>query len=187
MTQERPLRRFYHADRGRTLVEGQRLELNAHGASRFGCAYWPTITQMPIEQMNRAQRREFILEKIRQDFFAQHYPSRRQCLFAANSIQEALQFAHAFDEIPDFEVPIFEIFASYFWTFDMTWLDYDCEGDLNKQYTHSNEYWNAAISNNNPTVGERRPPRLEVMIALPAQVGRIVAHAKPNLPSPDIL
>jgi hypothetical protein len=173
-----PTHRFFHVDRGRLLQEGMELELNEHGASRFGCHYWPTVLQLQLTQMDDAQWREFVLESIRQRPEFHRLPSRRQVLFAANSIEEAAVFGREINPRPDYAMPIFEVFASQFWTLDMSWTDYNCNRDFGRMANHAYDYWSGRITNHCPPTGERRPPRLEVLILLPARVGKIVANIK---------
>lgn len=167
------LHRFYHADRDLKLTEGQTIELDSRGLSRFGSVYWDAIQTLPFEKMSDAEQREYLLEHIKQEPIFAAYTSRMQTFFGANSIEEAKRFVEKIVPRPDHEIPIFEVFSSMFWTLDMNWLDYVT--DHNTRVRNSREYWYAAISNHNPEKGERRPPLLEVLMELPVKVGKIVA------------
>lgn len=166
------IHRFYHADRELTLAEGQTIELNSQGLSRFGCIYWKTILTAPFDRMNNSEQREHILESIRREPEFSVYPSRMQAFFGANSIEEARRFIDSIVPRPEHKIPVFEVFASSFWTLDMNWLDYISDPETRIYF--SRQYWYAAISNNNPEEGERKPPLLEVMMELPVKVGKIV-------------
>lgn len=171
------MHRFYHADRAGSLAEHQTVELNADQLSRFGSEYWSIISEGHTAEMSDAQLREFHLEQIRRQSRFSVYASRMQSIFAANSLEEAIRFAEIVTPVPANPIPIIEIFAESFWSLDMNWLDYDCP--INQRLQYYEKYWYAEISNHRPTQGERRPPRIEVMIALPARTGRIVHHVNP--------
>lgn len=160
---------FYHADRSASLREGQEIVLDKCNLSRFGSLYWPIFQTTPLEKMSREQQREFHLEQIKQQPRYHLYTSRLQSMFAANSIAEAVVFAMEIVPKPTHPIPIIEIFAEKFWTLDSNWLDY--EDPTTESYYN---YWDGRISNNCPQIGERRPPRLEVVIALPAMAGKVV-------------
>jgi hypothetical protein len=166
---------FYHADRGGLLKEGQLIDLDENGLSYFGKVYWPVFERLTFEEMDSNQQREFLLESVKREARYTLYASRLQSIFAANTINEAIVFANSVVPRPEHPIPIFEIFADKFWTLDSNWLDYESSlHDLNN-FTN---YWEGKISNHSPKNGERRPPRLEVMIALPAKAGKIV-HVVP--------
>ncbi|ELE5025665.1 hypothetical protein RDG65_000924 [Vibrio fluvialis] len=172
------MHKFYHADRSASLIEGQDIVLDSNNLSRFGTEYWHAINHLPVEEMTDAQLREFYLEKIRNEPIFSAYTSRMQSMFAANSIEEAAWFALAVEPIPDHPINIFEIYADRFWTLDMNWLDY--KSDLNTMLSYYRKYWYSEISNHAPKEGVRRPPRLEVLIALPAKVGQVVHTVYPS-------
>ena len=162
---------FYHADRAKTLQQGQRLEVNERGLSQFGSVYWDRIHNMPIDQMDDAVLREHCLE------MALHkvgFSWSRHCsFFAAETIEEAIVFASAIDPRPETPVPIFEIKAMNASLHDMNWLDFDVS--LDKRIANAECYWRMEATNHQPIAGPRRPPRWEVVIPLPAIVGAQVA------------
>lgn len=162
---------FYHADRAASLQEYQEIILDTNGLSYFGKAYWPAFHSKNIEEMNSSQKREFYLEQIKRESKYSLYASRMQCIFGAISINEAVVFAKSIVPRPANPIPIIEIFAERFWTLDTNWLDYD-NNDMQLDYYRN--YWDAIISNHCPQVGQRQPPRLEVLIALPATTGKVV-------------
>jgi len=166
------LHRFYHADRELKLTEGQTIELDSRGLSRFGSVYWDAIHTVPIEKMNEAEQREFLLEQTRSlPVFMEHRPSRLQSLFGAISIEDARRFVDTI--VPKaVRTPIFEVFASSFSTLDMNWLDYASDPEMYIQNRRS--YWYGEISNHNPEIGDRKPPMLEVLMQLPVKVGKII-------------
>ncbi|MBL7744508.1 MAG: hypothetical protein JNN00_13645 [Chitinophagaceae bacterium] len=169
---------FYHADRAASLQEYQEIKLDTDGLSYFGKAYWSVIQSKNIEEMNSAQKREFYLEQIKNEPRYSLYASRMQCIFGANSINEAIIFAESIAPRPNNPIPIIEVFAERFWTLDTNWLDYD---NNQMQLDYYRNYWDAIISNHCPQVGQRRPPRLEVLMALPITTGKIV-HIVPGQP-----
>lgn len=162
---------FYHADRAASLKENQELTLDQNGLSYFGRAYWHAFQTNKLDVLNDAQQREYHLENIKQELRYTLYASRLQSIFAANTISEAIVFANSIIPKPKHPIPIFEIFADRFWNLDTNWLDF--EGSLTNLNNYRN-YWDGLITNHHPKFGERRPPRLEVMIALPATTGKIV-------------
>jgi hypothetical protein len=162
---------FYHADRGASLKEGQEILLNENQLSYFGKAYWPAIQTKRFEDMNPMEQREFLLEQIKRESRYSLYASRMQAIFAANTIHEAIVFATSIIPKPPYSIPIIEIYADRFWTLDSNWLDYTDDSMRQKYYRN---YWDGRISNHCPGQGERRPPRLEVMIALPVITGKVV-------------
>lgn len=174
------MHKFYHADRNSSLLENQKIELDNNQLSRFGAAYWPSISQRDFSKMNKAQLREFHLEEIRNETEFSSYTSRLKCIFGANSLEDAIWFAGKILPIPDHPIPIIEIYAEKFWSLDANWLDYDC-GPA-QSIANYRSYWYAQISNHCPKKGERRPPKLEVLIALPANTGNIVHY----VPTPVI-
>ena len=162
---------FFHADRSASLKEGQEIELDENNLSYFGRVYWPVFQTVQFEEMNPAQQREFYLDQIKNERAYSLYSSRLQSIFAANSIPEAIIFANSIIPKPNHPIPIVEIFAVKFWTLDSNWLDY---ANVSKRSEYYRNYWDGIISNHHPEEGPRRPPRLEVMIALPATTGKIV-------------
>ena len=165
---------FYHADRYGSLKEKQEILLNDKNLSYFGDAYWNALQTKRVDEMNVSERREFLLEQIRREPRYSAYSSRMQSIFAANTIPEAILFANSIIPRPDYPIPIIEVFADRFWSLDSNWLDYNNDS---MTYEYYRNYWEAKISNHCPLDGERRPPRLEVMIALPATTGKIVCLA----------
>ncbi len=167
------LHRFYHADRWQTLIEGQTVELDSRGLSRFGSVYWDAIHTKPFDNLNDAERREFFLEQTRSlPMFREQRPSRLQSMYGANSIDEVKRFVNTIIPRPE-KTPIFEVFASSFTTLDMNWLDY--VSDTNTYIQNRRNYWYGEISNHNPEIGKRKLPMLEVLMQLPVKVGKIVA------------
>lgn len=170
---------FYHADRMRSLTEGMELTLLPNGLSVFGNSYHGPDAENSTPD---AIKREMIAEAARQqEPQFRNEPSRLACLFAGNSIDDAKMFAKAIEPAPAHDIPIFEIFASNFSCHDMNWLDYECpDKDMMDNAKH---YWWREISISAPITGDRRPPRIEVKIALPATVGRIVSWVQfsPNI------
>lgn len=166
---------FYHADRYQSLSVGQSIELDQHSLSRFGAQYHSIIDKNDPSAFNSQQTREFYLENIRASRF-QTRPSRLSVLFAALTIEDAVWYAHNIKPKPNYEIPIYEIEAHNFITLDMNWLDYKVS-DYHIVTQCYQSYWWGEISNHNPSEGPRRPPRLEVLISLPARVGSLVAHA----------
>lgn len=166
------MHRFYHIDRERQLTEGQVIELDDRGLSRFGSVYWDAISAKPFEELNDAEQREYLLEQIKKESNFSLYTSRMQAFFGANTIEDAKRFAEKIEPKSVEKIPIFEVFSSVFWTFDMNWLDY--ASDLETRTRYLRDYWFATISNHNPNTGERKPPHLEVMMALPVTIGKIV-------------
>ena len=164
------IHRFYHADRWQGLTEGQTIELDSRGLSRFGLIYWDAIRTKSFDDMTIEERREYLLEEVRREQAFSSRPSRMQSLFGALSIEEAKRFADTIVPRPE-KAPIFEVFASSFCTLDMNWIDY---ADPNQQTLNARCYWYAEISNHNPDFGERRAPLLEVLMQMPIKVGKIV-------------
>ncbi len=168
--------RFYHADRAGLLKPGMTISFNAQGFSRFGQSYYQAHAQKKFEAMSDAEQREYLLESIRREDKFAGYESRLKCIFGSNSIAEAEAFANEIVPRPSHDIPIYEVFASRFWNLDTNWLDYKCEHEQRVKYLR--EYWYGAISNHSPAEGPRRPPKLEVLIALPATVGNRVASVQ---------
>lgn len=163
---------FYHADRSASLKEGQKIELDENRLSRFGAAYFSALQTKAVQHMNDVELRELYLEEIRKKPQYSLYESRLQSMFAALTIEDAIVFGNSIVPKPDHPIPIFEILTDRFWTLDSNWLDYKC--DIQQQIDYYWNYWDGRITNHCPQVGERRPPRLEIMIALPATAGKIV-------------
>lgn len=178
MTEDNRMDRFifYHADRSASLKESQPLELDENGLSYFGRTYWPAFQTKTIEQLSDTQLREFYLEEIKKKPEYHLYASRLQSIFAANSIAEAIVFAESIVPRPDHPIPIIEIYAERFWTLDSNYLDYTSSHQ--QQINNYHNYWDGRVSNHRPSLGERRPPMLEVMIALPARTGKVVHVVK---------
>lgn len=170
------LHRFYHLDREKLLTEGQVVALDEHGMSRFGSLYREAIFTKPFEQMSDAERRELMLENIRKEpKFSNYTTSRLQAFFGANSIEEIKRFAERIEPKAEGKVPVYEVFASEFWTLDMNWLDSAKNLEHVTNLEHSLlQYWYGSITNHNPEVGERNPPNLEILMTLPVTIGRIV-------------
>lgn len=169
--------RFHHADRARTLVAGQKIEADSEGWSAFGRAYWPAYRETNRENISIAEQRECLAKHVRQEpSFAAKRPSRFQVLFATLSVEDAIWHAENVEPRPEIDIPIYEILASEFVTLDRNWLDYD--GLLNGRLDYARSYWWGEISNHRPIVGERRPPRLEVLVSLPAHIGELVGSAR---------
>jgi len=164
--------RFFHIDRQKSLTEGQEITLDNRGLSRFGTVYWDAICTKGFDEMSHAEQREHLLENLRNEPRFSAYTSRMQAFFGVNTLDDARRFAEKIEPKPDYKVPVFEVFASTFWTLDMNWLDYSTDHETRVKYCR--EYWYAAISNHNPEVGERKPPHLEVIMALPVRIGKIV-------------
>lgn len=169
------MHRFYHADRYLNLTEGQTIDLDSNGLTRFGAIYWHAISTKPFEQLNGAEQREWLLERERHDPKFAAYPSRMQSFFGANTMEDARRFVEKSIERPHAKVPIYEVYASTFWSLDMNWLDYSA--DLETRLGYIRNYWYASISNHCPAEGERRPPLLEVLMKPPVRVGKIVDWA----------
>ncbi|WP_143192548.1 hypothetical protein [Pseudomonas sp. BTN1] len=169
------IHRFYHADRWQGLTEGQTIELDSRGLSRFGSIYWDAICTKPFDSLTDAEQREFLLEQTRSlPVFSEHRCSRFQSMFGALSIEDAKRFVDTILPRPE-RVPIYEVFASSFCTLDMNWLDYASDVDTSIQ--NRRNYWYAEISNHNPETGDRKLPLLEVLMQLPVRVGKLVAWA----------
>ncbi len=162
---------FYHADRSKTLQAGQVLEVNERGLSRFGETYWSSIHNTPVENMDAATLREHCAEIACQR--TNHGWSRHCSLFAAETIEQAIEFALAVTPRPDQPIPIFEIHAFRASEHDMNWLDFDV--GLDQRIDYAERYWRMERTNHQPQSGERRPPRFEIIIPLPATVGEQVA------------
>ncbi|MFT3824167.1 MAG: hypothetical protein QM731_09615 [Chitinophagaceae bacterium] len=163
---------FYHADRSGTLKEGQEIVLDHNNLSYFGRSYWSIISTKSVDEMDESQQREYYLEMVRQEREYSLYASRMQSIFAANSIAEAIVFANSIEPRSEHPIPIVEIFADRFWSLDSNWLDFKDSPD--RRIANYYSYWDAHITNHCPERGDRRAPRLEVMIALPATAGKIV-------------
>jgi len=166
------LHKFYHVDRFKQLKEGDVLQLNERNLSRFGSIYWDAITTKLFNQMTDAEQREFLLEDIKQGSKYAAYISRMQAFFGSNSLEDAKRFYEAINPKQDHPVPVYEVFASKFWSLDMNWLDFS-NPNLAERRADCVDYWHARISNHNPESGDRRGPLLEVMMALPVTVGKI--------------
>lgn len=164
--------RFYHVDRHKQLTEGQVVRLDDRGLSSFGACYWDAVSTKPFGELTDAEQREFLLEQIRCEPKFSQYTSRMQAFFGANTILDARRFYEKVEPKQATPVPIYEVYASNYWSLDMNWLDYTT--DHEKRVRYLREYWYAAISNHNPESGERRLPLLEVLMALPVTIGKVV-------------
>ena len=168
--------KFFHADRARSLIEGQVLELTSQNLSVFGQVYWSAISQKPFEDMSPAEQREYILDHIRSsDPRYRLYTSRLQSFFGANYLEEAIRFAEEIMPRPDYKVPIYEVFSDRYWSLDMNWADYI--GPKDRLIENAHDYWSGRITNHESINGDRKTPRIEVMMALPVKIGKIVAYA----------
>jgi len=165
--------RFFHVDRYKLLSEGQEVGSDERGLSKFGNEYWDAISSKPFDTLSSAEQREYLLEAIRRESKFNVYVSRMRAFFGANTLEDARRFLEKVEPKPAEKVPVFEVFASKFWTLDMNWLDYSTSPDQRIQY--GRQYWYAAISNHSPEIGERKPPLLEVLMELPITVGKLVA------------
>ena len=164
---------FFHADRNSTLTPGQALVEDERGLSTFGSVYWPLIQSEPPLNADAALIREYCAEKALG--ITGFYWSRHCSVFAAETIEEAIEFAHAVTPTPDNPIRIFEIFADRASRHDMTWLDY--EVGLDARIAYACNYWRMDESNHRPLEGPRKPPQWEILIPLPARVGAHVATA----------
>jgi len=162
---------FFHADRYSSLTPGQELVTDERGLSAFGSVYWSQIQGEPEPGAEDAVIREYCAER------AVHivgFPWSRHCsIFAAESIEEAVAFARAVMPVPDRPIPVYEIYAERFSKHDMTWLDYRVE--VGRLIEYCCAYWSGEASNHQPATGPRKPPQWEIVIPLPARVGRLVA------------
>ncbi|KER03380.1 hypothetical protein [Photorhabdus temperata] len=120
-----------------------------------------------------------ITEYVRQNVpdFAKRL-SRLSSFFAALSIDDALLFAKEIIPRPDHPVNIYEVFSEDFLTLDSSWLDYDA--NPTKRIEYAKYYWWGEITNHKPLHGERRPPRLEVLLSTPVRVGKVVETLPPD-------
>lgn len=165
---------FYHADRAGTLAMGMELGLNPLGYSLFGATYAGAIAHGDITRMSADERREYLLEVVRQQPpFNGQLTSRLQCLFAANTVDEAMKFAATIEPTPVVPVGIFEVFATSFRICDQNFLDYVVPDHIFREYCK--QYWFSEISHHTPTTGERKLPMLEVLLPLPVRIGQRVA------------
>jgi hypothetical protein len=169
---------FYHADRARTLQENMTVDPDEDGYSRFGQTYKQIMTVHETD-LSVAELREKNLEFVRLGSpFNGIPPSRFGSLFGALTIESAVAFAKAVLPVPDYRIPIFEVMATEFGTFDMNWVDYDSPPERAiENYRH---YWYGEITNHNPRVGNRRPPMIEIAMVLPVRIGKLVGYAEPN-------
>jgi hypothetical protein len=174
---ESKLFKFYHADRMMTLSENTRITPDKGGLSNFGKAYEPYFG-VPFEDIPTEAQREIWLEIIRKETraFSENRPSRFSCLFAALNISDAIQFAKTITPIPTDSVKIFEVYASYYFIADMNNLDIDTE-DKQKKAQYMYDYWLTKIYQGCLVSHNPRMPRLEVLLPLPVQIGKVVAIA----------
>ncbi|WP_434626214.1 hypothetical protein J3P84_23600 [Pseudomonas sp. Z1-29] len=167
------MRTFFHADRNSTLKTGEELLVDERGLSVFGSVYWSRIQSQPDIGAEDAVVREFCAENA---LNIVDFPWSRNCsIFAAETVEQAIEFARAIKPTPIRPVPIYEIFAARWSRHDMNWLDY--EVGLAHRIEYACSYWNGLESNHQPAVGPRQPPRWEILIPLPAMVGKQVATA----------
>jgi hypothetical protein len=164
---------FFHADRYSSLTAGQDLVVDERGLSAFGSVYWSQIQSEPPIGAEHAVVREFCAEKA--IHIVGFYWSRHCSLFAAETIEQAIEFAHAVQPTPNSPIPIYEIFTDRASRHDMTWLDYDVDLDVRIEYACA--YWRMEASNHQPAEGPRKAPQWEILIPLPARVGEQVATA----------
>jgi len=157
------------------LHENQDVIPNDQGYSRMGEVYAHAIRHKNLPDMSKAELREYHAESVRSSPTFHGRPSRLRCIFAANTIEEAAWFGNSIEPKPETRIPIYEAFASNFCTLDMVWLDYDCDANLFLQYCR--RYWYGEISGHTPIVGARKTPRLEVLVPLPARIGKLVGYA----------
>jgi hypothetical protein len=159
-------------DRDKALSEGQELTLNGNGVSRFGFVYLDSLVEKPFEVLNEAEQREHLLDRMRIDHFPEHI-SRLQACFGAKTIEDIKRFAEKIEPKPTGKIPVFEVFVSDFNTLDMRWLDYTPDHELRLQ--NFRNYWGGAITNYyHIDSGQPLPPLMEVLMALPVKVGKIV-------------
>ncbi len=141
----------------------------------FGNEYWDAMQGAmkdgDTSKMTLAELREWGLERVRTFHFKCEPKSRLTGIFAALTVEEAKGFARDIEPVPDHEIPIFEVFARDFATYDRNWGDYVSRPD--DPDFHYRRYWYREITNH--TGNPRTPPRLEVLIELPARVGRCVS------------
>lgn len=164
--------RFFHVDRSKQLAEGMVVQLNERKLSRFGSIYWDAITKKSFAEMTGSEQREYLLDRVKQDPRFNSYVSRLQAFFGSNTLEDAKRFYEKVEPKEPHPVPIYEVFASRYWSLDMNWLDYSASPEQMIDYFR--EYWYAAISNHNPDEGERRPPLIEVLMELPVTIGKVV-------------
>lgn len=164
--------RFFHVDRYKQLAEGTVIQLDKRQLSLFGSIYWDAITKKSFTEMTDAEQREFLLERVKREPRFAEYVSRMQAFFGSNTLEEAKRFYEKVEPKQPHPVPIYEVFASRYWSFDMTWLDYSCSPEQRVNYIR--EYWYATLTNHAPEYGERRPPLIEVLMELPVEIGKVV-------------
>lgn len=164
---------LYHADRGNRLTPGMEIKANDQGLSLFGQVYMDKLHSGNVNIVATSEtQREAWIENVRMQFFPQQ-PSRLECMFGANTIEDACYFARSVTPRPPYPVKIYEIFCESFSVHDMNWLDYIPE-NFDVQLNYHKQYWWTSISQHRPAQGERMIPRLEALIRLPATVGEVV-------------
>jgi hypothetical protein len=167
--------RFFHADRACSLVAGQEIHLNNQNLSTFGSVYWHAMSTKQFDDLTPQEQREYVLEEVRSSFQPyQHYASRMQSFFGSNRIEDALIFAEDLLPKPINRIPIYEVYADQYWSFDMTWTDHIGPINLLREYAH--KYWQGAITNHESLNGDKRAPCIEVMMRLPIQIGQVVSY-----------
>lgn len=154
-------------------MPGMTLNANEQGLSLFGEHYLREINSNDISRVSApAVQREAMIESVRQQFF-QQLPSRFECMFGANTIEDACYFARAVTPLPSHPIKIYEIFCETFSVHDMNWLDYITDS-FEVRLDYFKQYWWTSISQHRPEEGKRLIPRLEALIRLPATVGNVV-------------
>ncbi|MCP6691341.1 MULTISPECIES: hypothetical protein [Pseudomonas] len=162
---------FFHADRNASLKPGQELDVDHRGLSIFGSVYWSQIQVVPPPGSDSAVIREYCAEKAL-DIVG--FPWSRHCsIFAAETVEQAIDFARSIKPVPDNPIPIYEIVASRASRHDVTWLDF--EASLEARIEYACAYWRMQESNHQPEEGPRKLPQWEILIPLPARVGAQVA------------
>jgi len=162
---------YYHADRHATLIPGQELVEDHRGLSAFGAVYWSHIQAEPLPGSTAEIIREYCAEQALR-IVGFHW-SRNACLFAAETIEEAISFAESIVPVPDNPIHIYEVYGERASRHDMTWLDYRVDIGLLIEYCCA--YWRGEASNHQPQEGARKPPKWEVLLPLPVRVLQRVA------------
>ena len=164
---------LYHADRTNRLSPGMEIKANEQGLSVFGVHYLSALHSNDISKVSDPTvQREALTENIRQQLF-ERQPSRFECMFGANTIDDACYFGRSIVPLPPHPIKIYEIYCDSFSVHDMNWLDYTPD-NFDVQVEYIKKYWWAEISQHRPEKGERMIPRLEALIRLPATVGNVV-------------
>lgn len=165
------MKTYYHADRNSSLIPGQELVEDHRGLSAFGAVYWSHIQTAPTLDATDEVIREYCAEQaLRRVGFPW---SRNCCLFAAETIDQAIAFARSIDPVPDNPIHIYQVFGERASLHDMTWLDY--RADIGLLIDYCCAYWRGEASNHQPAEGPRKPPQWEVLLPLPVRVLQRVA------------